>query len=38
RGNYWTGTHTKHRLKYHFVWVPKYRKRILRGKIYTGTL
>src|SRR3989344_6098044 len=33
KGNYWTGAHTKHRLKYHVVWVPKYRKRILRGKI-----
>ena len=32
---YWTGAHTKHRLKYHFVWVPKYRKRILKGKIKT---
>jgi putative transposase len=30
---YWTGGHTKHRLKYHLVWVPKYRKRVLRGKV-----
>ena len=30
---YRTGAHTKHRLKYHLVWLPKYRKRILRGKI-----
>jgi len=30
---YWTGAHTKHRLRYHFVWIPKYRKRVLRGKI-----
>lgn len=30
---YWTGTHTKHRLRYHFVWVPKYRKRVIKGKI-----
>lgn len=30
---HWTGAHTKHRLKYHFVWVPKYRKRVLQGKI-----
>ena len=30
---YWSGAHTKHRLKYHIVWIPKYRKRILRGKI-----
>jgi putative transposase len=30
---YQTGAHTKHRLQYHVVWIPKYRKRILRGKI-----
>lgn len=30
---YWTGAHTKHKLKYHLVWIPKYRKRVLRGKI-----
>lgn len=30
---YWTGAHTKHRLKYHLVWIPKYRKRVLKGKI-----
>ena len=29
----WTGAHTKHQLKYHLVWVPKYRKRVLKGKI-----
>jgi putative transposase len=27
------GAHTTHRLKYHVVWVPKYRKRILRGQL-----
>lgn len=27
---YWTGAHTKHRLKFHLVWLPKYRKRILQ--------
>ncbi len=32
-GNYWTGAHTKHRLLYHLVWIPKYRKRILLGKV-----
>ena len=32
-GMYWSGAHTKHRLLYHLVWVPKYRRRILRGKI-----
>ena len=30
---YWTGAHTKHRLQVHLVWIPKYRKRLLRGKI-----
>ena len=30
---YWTGAHTKHRLKYHLVWIPKYRRRVLRGKL-----
>ena len=30
---YWMGAHTKYRLLYHLVWVPKYRKRVLRGKI-----
>ena len=27
------GSHTTHRLKYHLVWVPKYRKRVLRGPL-----
>jgi putative transposase len=30
---YWTGAHTKHRLQFYLVWIPKYRKRVLRGKI-----
>jgi len=30
---YWSGAHTKHRLQCHIVWVPKYRKRVLRGEI-----
>ena len=30
---YWTGAHTKHRMLYHIVWIPKYRKRILKGKL-----
>jgi putative transposase len=30
---YWKGEHTRHRLQYHLVWIPKYRKRVLRGKI-----
>ena len=28
---YWIGGHTKYRLMYHIVWIPKYRKRILDG-------
>ena len=30
---YKTGSHTKYRLMYHLVWIPKYRKRILKGKL-----
>lgn len=30
---YWTGGHTKHRLMYHLVWIPKYRKRLLKDKL-----
>ena len=30
---YWTGGHTKHRLRYHLVWVPKYRRRVLTGAL-----
>ena len=30
---YWSGAHTKHRMLYHIVWIPKYRKRILTGVI-----
>ena len=32
---YWSGAHSKHRLMYHLVWVPKYRKRILNGRLAT---
>ena len=32
-GNYWNGAHTTHRLQYHLVWIPKYRKRVLLGKV-----
>ena len=28
---YWVGAHTKHRVMYHIVWLPKYRKRVLKG-------
>ena len=30
---YWSGAHTRHRVQLHLVWIPKYRKRVLRGKI-----
>ena len=30
---YWYGLQTKHRLMYHLVWIPKYRKRVLKDKI-----
>ena len=30
---YWSGAHTRHRLLYHVVWIPKYRKRVLLGKV-----
>ena len=30
-----TGAHTKHRLQYHLVWVPKYRKSVARSKVAT---
>jgi len=30
---HWTGAHTKHRLRLHLVFIPKYRKRVLKNKI-----
>ena len=30
---YWHGAHTTHRNMYHIVWLPKYRKKILEGKV-----
>ena len=30
---YWKGSQTTHRLMYHLVWIPKYRKRVLKGKV-----
>lgn len=32
-GKYWHGTQTTHRLMYHLVWIPKYRKRVLKDKV-----
>lgn len=31
--SYRTNSHSKHDLKVHLVWIPKYRKRILTGKV-----
>ena len=28
-----TSSHSKHNLNYHFVWIPKYRKKVLRGSV-----
>jgi len=33
KSRYWHGAHTTHRLKCHLVWIPKYRRRVLRGKV-----
>ena len=33
KSRYWSGAHTRHRLMYHLVWIPKYRKRVLNGEI-----
>ena len=30
---YWTGSHTKHRLLFHLVFLPKYRRRVLNRKV-----
>jgi len=30
---YQSGAHSKYRLMIHLVWIPKYRKRILKGKL-----
>jgi putative transposase len=31
--HYRTSSHSRYDLKYHFVWVPKYRKRVLHGNV-----
>lgn len=33
QSKYWTGAHTNHRMLYRIVWIPKYRKRILKDGI-----
>jgi len=30
---YQVGAHTKHDLKVHLVWIPKYRKKVLTGQV-----
>ena len=30
---YWSGKHTKHCLRYHLVWTPKYRRRVLEKEV-----
>jgi len=30
---YWRGEHTRHKIQIHLVWIPKYRRRVLIGKI-----
>ena len=32
---YWTGSHTTHRLRFHLVFIPKYRRRVLTETIAT---
>lgn len=32
-GRYKVGSHTKHRLLYHFTFIPKFRKQVIRGKL-----
>ena len=31
--SYHSGSHTKHDLKVHLIWIPKYRKRVLTGEL-----
>ncbi|HML19494.1 MAG TPA: IS200/IS605 family transposase [Candidatus Dependentiae bacterium] len=33
QSKYWSGAHTRHKMLYHIVWIPKYRKRVLTGVI-----
>ena len=33
KDKYKVGSHTKHRLLYHFTFIPKYRKQVIRGKL-----
>jgi len=31
--DYRTGSHTKYKIEYHFVWVTKYRYQVLQGEV-----
>ena len=31
--SHWSGAHTRHRLRFHLVWIPKYRRRVLTGPV-----
>ena len=31
--NYRSGPHTRYDIKYHFVWVTKYRRKVLGGEV-----
>ena len=33
QAEYWYGGHTKHKIMFHLVWIPKYRKRLLKGHV-----
>ena len=33
KSKYWSGAHTRYRLMIHLVWIPKYRKRVLKGAL-----
>jgi len=33
RSEYWSGAHSTSRLRYHIVFAPKYRKRVLHGRL-----
>jgi putative transposase len=33
RDNTRSGSHSRHNIKYHFVWIPKYRREVLVGQI-----
>jgi len=34
--HHYHGPHSRYRLQYHLVWIPKYRRRVLRGKVATS--